>query len=206
MRTLIVSRTHIKGGACVGAITTETLRSLRLLPPEGLDPREWPHFQVGQLWELAFTPVEDAIPPHLEDVVLSGALFLGEVEDLPAYLTDTLRILPWTGAPDKLFGGLLRFTATGRGYISHATGVPLASTGFWISDRELFLTFEGTRPHYTYQSGWGTFTLPYVGFEAPLSFLPAGTLLRVSLARWWKPDDRPEAEERCYLQLSGWYE
>jgi hypothetical protein len=28
--------------------------------------------------------------------------------------------------------------------------------------------------------------------------------MRISLARWWKPDDS-ELSERCYLQLSGWY-
>jgi len=33
--------------------------------------------------------------------------------------------------------------------------------------------------------------------------IPADTLLRVSLARWW--DNEGRHEERCYLQLSGWY-
>jgi hypothetical protein len=33
--------------------------------------------------------------------------------------------------------------------------------------------------------------------------LEANTLLRLSLARWWQ--QAPELEERCYLQLSGWY-
>ena len=26
-----------------------------------------------------------------------------------------------------------------------------------------------------------------------------------SQVRWWRPEGSPEAEERCYLQLSGWY-
>ena len=40
----------------------------------------------------------------------------------------------------------------------------------------------------------------------PIKVIPAGTLVRVSLARWWRPEDsEPNFEERCYLQLSGWY-
>jgi ATP-dependent DNA helicase RecQ len=35
--------------------------------------------------------------------------------------------------------------------------------------------------------------------------IPAGTLLRVSLAHWWRPAEKPEEEERCYVQLSGWF-
>ena len=29
--------------------------------------------------------------------------------------------------------------------------------------------------------------------------------MRVSLARWWRPEDTPEVEEKCYAQLSGWF-
>lgn len=49
--------------------------------------------------------------------------------------------------------------------------------------------------------------IPYVGFEPAVDLIPKGTLVRVSLARWWRPHDSPpDMEERCYLQLSGWYE
>ena len=48
--------------------------------------------------------------------------------------------------------------------------------------------------------------LKYVGEESPIKVIPAGTLVRLSLARWWRPEDsEPNFEERCYLQLSGWY-
>src|SRR5262249_30308746 len=48
-------------------------------------------------------------------------------------------------------------------------------------------------------------TLTFVGFQEPLEVIPAGTLLRVSLAHWWRPKDKPEEELRCYVQLSGWF-
>ena len=47
--------------------------------------------------------------------------------------------------------------------------------------------------------------MPYVGFADPIERIPKGALVRVSLARWWRPDDAPDMEERCYLQLSGWF-
>ncbi len=31
-------------------------------------------------------------------------------------------------------------------------------------------------------------------------------MLRVSLAHWWRPEDKPEGELRCYVQLSGWFQ
>ncbi len=49
------------------------------------------------------------------------------------------------------------------------------------------------------------YTIPYVGLkENPPEIIPQGTLLRLSLAHWWTPEDA-DTEERCYLQLSGWY-
>jgi ATP-dependent DNA helicase RecQ len=34
--------------------------------------------------------------------------------------------------------------------------------------------------------------------------VPAGTLVRISLAHPWRPQDRPQDELRCFLQISGW--
>ena len=38
-----------------------------------------------------------------------------------------------------------------------------------------------------------------------LPIIPKGKIIRLSLAKWWKPEDS-DIELRCYLQLSGWYE
>jgi len=65
-----------------------------------------------------------------------------------------------------------------------------------------YLLYEKVR--YLYPGETGKRSLPYVGFASPVDTIPAGTLLRVSLARWW--DKYGETEERCSLQLSGWYD
>jgi ATP-dependent DNA helicase RecQ len=43
-----------------------------------------------------------------------------------------------------------------------------------------------------------------VGFQEPIERIASGTIVRVSLAHWWRPKDRPEDELRCHVQLSGW--
>ncbi len=48
-------------------------------------------------------------------------------------------------------------------------------------------------------------TLAFVGFQEPIAVIPAGALVRVSLAHWWRPDGDETAELRCYVQLSGWF-
>lgn len=108
----------------------------------------------------------------------------------------------WQGAPSNLFDSCLCFTGSGRGFIAAQTGVPANSAGFWISDRDLVeMPAEAGGIFYEYSNAR---QVKYVGLIETLSNIPAGTLLRVSLARWWKPED-VEIEERCYLQLSGWY-
>ncbi|MDE0480995.1 MAG: hypothetical protein OXI67_00325 [Candidatus Poribacteria bacterium] len=37
----------------------------------------------------------------------------------------------------------------------------------------------------------GGCTLTFVGFQKTLETIPAGTLLRVSLAHWWRPESTP---------------
>ena len=65
---------------------------------------------------------------------------------------------------------------------------------------------DGKRIRYRYPTADDGRTLTFVGFQQPLPQIPAGTLLRVSLAHWWRPDEMPDGELRCYVQLSGWYE
>src|SRR5690606_4859208 len=96
------------------------------------------------------------------------------------------------------------YTSNYNGYICQRRGVPAHSTWFWIPDRNLTLRTDGK--HYDYFDGLLPRGLSYVGEPQPLPTLSAGTLLRVSLARWWKPENaEPAFEERCYLQLSGWF-
>ncbi|HSN77106.1 MAG TPA: DNA helicase RecQ, partial [Anaerolineae bacterium] len=51
----------------------------------------------------------------------------------------------------------------------------------------------------------GGCTLVFVGFQEPIQVIPAGALVRVSLSHWWRREDHPEDEPRCYVQLSGYF-
>ena len=201
-RVVIVARTRVRGGACVGGLAMDRPRSVRLVQPDGSDCPPSAAYQVGDLWDLDYQVPGDLLPPHVEDVIVEAARPAGRVEDLRSFLLD--RVYPWEGPPETLFDGLLQPTDTGSGYVSQATGIPGASVGFWVADEPLVRLVEGATVRYRYPGAHGVRSLTYVGFEAPVETLPAGTLLRVSLARWWKNPDAPGQEARCYLQLSGW--
>jgi hypothetical protein len=110
----------------------------------------------------------------------------------------------WRGNPDNLFNSQIDFTSNGSGFISSSKGTPNLSVGFWISDKDLTRRDFSGKVRYNYPSTGNWRSVTYVGKEAPIDAIPAGTLMRVSLARWWSPNDS-DAEEKCYLQLSGWY-
>jgi len=109
------------------------------------------------------------------------------------------------------FEGKLNCTNSGTFYISedeNGCGVPQNSTCFWLCDMEIRRKDSYGKIRYNYNDGtrhWG-YDITYVGLEEnPVQIIPKGTLVRLSLAHWWKPQGS-EDEERCYLQLSGWYQ
>lgn len=58
---------------------------------------------------------------------------------------------------------------------------------------------------YIYENNGVSKQIVYKGNQTALEVIPKGRLIRLSLAKWWKPEDS-DIEARCYLQLSGWYE
>ena len=82
--------------------------------------------------------------------------------------------------------------------------VPAYSTCFWINDKRLLGYESRGRWQYRYNnmSNMYGYTISYVGAGEPLDTIEEGSLIRLSLAHWWKPEDSDD-EERCYLQLSG---
>ena len=194
-----MSKTRVGGGrVCVGGID-RNLGSLRLYEAGGQFPPGNSPYEVGQVWEMTYQPKPHTKPPPVEDVCVLERQPLG----VQQHLADRLRGLvdTWQGDPRVLFDGLLRFTGRMRGYVEEP-GVPNRSTGFWLPERDMrFLRVDG-KAYYRYMM-WD---LSYVGVADPIDVIPAGTLVRVSLARWWRPLDAADGfPERCYLQLSGWY-
>jgi hypothetical protein len=198
MRVVVVAKTRVGGAVCVGALDAQNA-SLRLYEPNWSFPPANTPYQVGQVWEMTLVPRPSPTPPHVEDVAVTSAKLMKQLPNLAAHLRQ--RIVPWTGSVTTLFEGKLGFTAHSRGYIE-APDLPSRSTWFWTPDRDLVKGGSGAKVYYRY----GGYELSYVGVDRPIATIPANSLVRVSLARWWKPDDAdPTFPERCYLQLSGWY-
>lgn len=206
MRVLIVAKTRMGGGACIGGVT-ETGKSVRLIPFNA-DPHDGANreYNVGEIWEIDAKPDNSLIPPHNENIVVYEKQLLHPAKD-PKDLVSTIELLmpPKTGHPQELYEGLLKITGSGSLYIPAGDDVPYYSTTFWRPDQPLTRDTEGRRIRYRYATENGDCTLTFVGFQEPVETIPAGTLLRVSLAHRWRPKDEPDAEERHYAQLSGWF-
>lgn len=191
----------MRGGLCIGGLTSDAV-NVRLVSPEGPHRDDSP-FQVGSIWDMELTPVLVTQPPHVEDHVISRCRQVGQVQRPGRLILG--RVRPWQGGPEVLFDGALRCRPSGRAYVG-SDHIPAGSVGFWIPDRRLQLMRTGERARYEYRTSSGTAAVfGYVGCEEPAPTIPAGSLVRVSLARWWRPPDQPEANEVCYAQVSGWF-
>jgi ATP-dependent DNA helicase RecQ len=203
MKVLIVAKTRRGGGACVGGIT-EDGRSVRLIAADAAtNERAGLEYAVSQVWEIDSVPDPYIVAPHVENILVLRAQRLR----LSHKVEETIRrfMPPVLGGPKKLFDGLTQATRAGGLYIAERTGLPQRSTMFWEPDQPLKLDCDGKRIRYRYPNADGGWTLTYVGFQEPMAEIPAGTLLRVSLAHRWRPQERPEDELRCFVQLSGWF-
>jgi len=204
MNVVIVAKTRMGNGACVGGITADG-RSVRLVPADAAFNEHCNlDYEVGQLWEIEAEEPPEIVPPHVENVIVRRKRRLGPVDDLTAHIERHMPI--HHGGPEALYDGLLQATGHGALYVAERSGVPATSTLFWRPDRPLRRDTSGKRIHYRYQTDDGGRSLTFVGFKEPVEEIPAGTLVRVSLAHWWRAPERPEEEARCYVQLSGWIE
>ncbi len=205
MKVLIVAKTRLGSGVCIGAITEEG-ESVRLIPfNEDSHDRANREYEIGDVWEIASRPETSLIPPHNEDIRVREKryLYLASASELEGAIERFMP--PKIGGPTVLYEGLLQSTGSGALYIAKQNDIPPYSTTFWRPDQPLSRDTEGKRVRYRYPTNNGGSTLTFVGFQEPLEVIPAGTLVRVSLARWWRPEDTPDAEGCCYAQLSGWF-
>lgn len=197
MNVLIVGKTKMSGvSRCIGGLLQDG-KSVRLIKQNG----QWDtssQFNIGDIWDIDFTHPSTLVGPHTENIIVTKRSYVGEQKNISTHLLS--RLEPWQGDIDQVFEGKLGFTGSGNGYISHGKGVPEYSTWFWVPDEDLILRDDGK--HYDYPGNRG---MSYVGEPAAIPIIEAGTLVRLSLARWWKPQDIDDIEERCYLQLSGWF-
>lgn len=231
MQTIILSRTRMGSHRCIGGIIVDNAnghRSVRLLNPatisanqcvEGEQKGSWPTsapYQIGEVWDLDLEPPSRTDPPHVEDVIVRGGRKTHE--GTPQQVVTWLRRFApgmqppfwWEGDLKAVFDGRLRSSRPSSG---HGTGyvvreaLPATSTGFWVPDGDL--VWDGEKKYEYHPPEGSPFALApsvsqiaYVGEPDPVGTITAGTVVRLSLARWHTLGHYPEA---CWLQLSGWY-
>jgi hypothetical protein len=208
MRVLILSKTRMANGSCVGGILANG-RYVRLMDHLGYNQPPDTCYEIGDVYEIKFCQRNDISAPHTEDILLYDKSLVKRIdeEEIINILTRKIRVRIWSGSPEKIFDGKLQWTESGSGYISTNGEIPSNSVGFWKPDKKLLKRdYEDKCRYHYFFTGNDHEThrkrITYVGMKNPVDEIPSCTLLRVSLARWWSPDGN---EERCYLQLSGWY-
>jgi ATP-dependent DNA helicase RecQ len=204
MRVLIVAKTRQGSGACIGGITFEG-QSVRLIAANAAtNEHAGLEYGVGEVWEIEAAPATQVVPPHVENIIVHARRRLGAMPGPIPFIEE--RMPPVAGGIARLYEGLAQSVPGGPLFIAQRTGIPAFSTTFWRPDQPLQRDEESKRIRYRYPTPDGGRTLTFVGFQEPIDVIPAGTLLRVSLAHWWRPSAASdEIEQRCYVQLSGWY-
>ncbi len=211
-QVIIVSRTKMAGGlVCVGGVDVDNQRSVRLLDTRGHhETADSCPYTIWDIWDIDYYLNQRRPNPHTEDVNVTRRIKIDRV-DVPnmsvnrfAELMFNSNIPIFRGSLFSVFDGKLRCTDMDKLYISKED-VPKYSTCFWINDKQL-LGYKNNRGRWQYRyidmSNRYGYTISYVGSAEPLDTIEAGSLIRLSLAHWWKPEDSND-EERCYLQLSG---
>jgi ATP-dependent DNA helicase RecQ len=203
MKVLIVAKTRQGGGACIGGITFEG-RSVRLIAADAaVNEHAGLEYNVGEVWDVEGEAPAQLVPPHVENIVVRRKRRLGPMSNIERFIERHMP--PRVGGAEMLYEGVVQVAPGGALYIAERSGVPPYSTLFWRPDQPLTRIEDSKRLRYRYPTPDGGRTLTFVGFQEPIEVISAATLVRVSLSRWYRPDDRPDDELRCYVQLSGYF-
>ena len=193
---------------CIGGVDLDNRCSIRLLNCDGHHETsdECP-YELLSIWEIEYSRTNRRPAPHNEDINVhkrtktSKIVKPKELLKLPNY---NVKVYNKTSLL-KTFDEKLNSTDNGSLYISQEKGVPEFSTCFWVCDKDLrknrFSTDQKIKYDYRDNDGkW--YHITYVGIDNCPDTIKASSLIRLSLAHWWHPEDC-EVEDRCYLQLSG---
>jgi hypothetical protein len=201
MRVLVVARTRMAGDrVCVGGIEVDTGRSVRLLGSDGHNLSEEHPIRPREIWEVAHEELRRGLEaPHVEDIVVHRGHKDRDVKDMRASILAIWK--PWDCPLDEIFDGRLSVTDGGTAFIAEGAPLPTCSTGFCVSRQEATID---SYDRYWFDGGRQIKRVKYKGMTDTPRTIPAGALIRFSLARW--AEFPPGVGElRCYLQLSAWY-
>ena len=177
-------------------------RNVRLLTSNGGNQARDALFHVGQIWRISYAQKTNLVSPHSEDVMVQSSHLSATLSgvEIKSFISKNCNVI--TGSLSNLFGGSVHSPLHAASYID-ATSVPNHSVCFWKSNVNLIYKnlFDKDKYHYADAKHDTYFT--YVGVESVIGIIPQGSIVRMSLARWWSP---PNSESKaCYLQLSGWF-
>ena len=196
---LIVSKTKMANGICVGGINEQSGELIRLHNEHGGNLTIDAPYEIGDRWEMSVETAWNARKvPHIED---KQTIPIRKIENVG--ISGIIDYVKNHNLGNRLYVGSLNGTFDGclqsRIYVTR-DNVPRFSTQFWIPDKTLYHVVSFEKYYYIYQE----FKIKYVGFLPTVSKIPAGAIVRLSLANWF--DGKGAwSEERCYLQISGWY-
>ena len=200
---LIVSKTQMSNGICVGGIDENSGELVRIHNENGGNLKQDAPYEIGDRWYMNVERAWNARPiPHTEDKQTSPIRKINNVGvyGIINFINSNSHQLGnrlTQGSIRQTFERYLNFQGT-RNFINRGN-IPSFSTQFWIADKNLILNIQFEKPYYMYDN----IRIKFVGLQKPVPIIPAGTIIRLSLANWWNGDG--SGEDRCYLQLSGWY-
>lgn len=195
---VIVSRTKMKNGVCCGGVSLSTGQYIRIHDSRGRNLSGDAPYQIGEVYDMGYRKAWNVRPrPHVEDCQVFSAHYLRKMSlrQLESTIDDICDVCE--GDLDDVFDGCLQLENYAP-YIDRGD-IPRHSVCFWRPKRPLRKFQMMGKTRYSYNGN----NISFVGFQPPLSYIPAGTLVRLSLANWWAKDSF--SEKKCYLQISGWY-
>lgn len=195
---VILTRTVMNGGVCVGAYDVANRRMIRLLGAQANKLTVDAEYQIGQFYSMVYADRYNVSAPHTEDVAVYEAEYQEDYDDdefdeLIESLTDYSLDL------EELFEGKLNWDM--KGFVLRDS-IPSFSVQIVTLNCDLIKSGD-----YFEQRKWGipVKNIKYVG-QRSITALPRiiqqGSKIRFSLARFW---DKGDGIERAYLQISGVY-
>jgi len=199
-------------GRCIGAYDIDRNINIRLLNAGGRkQPPEFP-YRVGDKIKAKYYNLDCSKikSPHTEDVCLISHEYCRSYSMEALEKSIKSKDLVVQGGLIDCFNGSLKSekldTEDGRrGSLCVMPGESLGhSVCFWEADRDLKLSFNSYRKlSYNCDTDGRTVKIPFIGDHVPEEEISKGKIVRLSLARWWRPNEKHHW--RCQPQLSGCY-
>lgn len=205
---VVVSRTKMSAGyVCIGAFDIDNSRNVRLLTSTGGQQPDQVPLNIGNVISATYvTEIAGVKAPHTEDVRLLDFSDHANAKEVLKKFNEVCPVI--VGPIENTFSGTLSRDGS-NSFSVREENIPDHSVCFWRTDSPLVLD-QGYQQRfgkikYTYGNGISRAGIPFVGFQEAINIVPANTVVRLSLARWWRPDNADYPDKRCQLQLSGWF-